>query len=53
MADPSNDPTRRGLTRRRFLATTASAAVAPAFGPDLARAAADSIDRKASCRERV
>ena len=43
MSDQPSDPTGRGLTRRRFLATTAGAALAPTFGPELARAAAEGI----------
>jgi diketogulonate reductase-like aldo/keto reductase len=43
MTDQPSDPIGRGLTRRHFLATTAGAALAPAFGPDLARAAAQGI----------
>ena len=43
MTDQPSDSIGRGLTRRHFLATTAGAALAPAFGPDLAHAAAQGI----------
>jgi diketogulonate reductase-like aldo/keto reductase len=43
MSEQHGDPARGGLTRRRFLATTAGAALAPAFGSEAARAAAEGI----------
>jgi diketogulonate reductase-like aldo/keto reductase len=43
MTDRHGDPRQTGLTRRRFLATTAGAALAPAFGSGLARAAVEGI----------
>ncbi|MBK1696315.1 aldo/keto reductase [Rhodovibrio salinarum] len=46
---------RRGCTRRQFLATTAAAALAPTFGPELARAASQGIHTRAipSSGERI
>jgi diketogulonate reductase-like aldo/keto reductase len=46
MSERHGDPRRRGLTRRRFLATTAGAALAPAFGPEVARATAGGIQTR-------